>query len=105
MAEATLDQFLDALECVLGARLDPWGEDDNALSSRAQTDRLVLGRCTADGYAMYRDSETGFTCRPSSVGRGVPCPADGRTYPTANGVGYMGLCQAATFEPWKAGKR
>lgn len=99
-----VDDLLDALECVAAVPLDAFG-DDPAYDSSG-TDGLVLGRCRADGYAMARSSETGYTWRPWPIGRGVPCPADGETYIDTDGVRKsMGLCREQTFEPWKAGKR
>lgn len=99
---ADVDLLLEALECVTAAALDVFHEEPGT-----GTDRLVLGRCSADEYAMARDSQNGYTWRPNSVGRGVPCPADRRSYidPRTQRETSVGLCGPETFEPWKAGKR
>lgn len=98
-----MERLLDALACVVGAGLDPWGDDRRF--DPTGTDGLVLGRCSADGYAMVR-SESGHTWRPWNYGQADPCPADPETYVDTDGtVKSMGLCREATFEPWKPGKQ
>lgn len=101
MADAALDRLLDALECCTLAGVDAFGDSD----PWSGTDDLILGRCSADGYAMIQDSVDGHAWRPWSVGQGVLCPADGRTYMSGSGLRKIGNCQPATFEHWKPGKR
>ena len=104
MPDADLDRLLDAIACVVAVPLDLFGDDPS--TDPTGTDGLILGRCSADGYAMARSSETGYTWRPHNVGRYAPCPADPETYVDTDGVTKsMGHCRDATFEPWKPGLR
>lgn len=99
-----VDRLLDALETCDVAGLDPFHDEEE----HEGTDRIILGRCSADGFHMLYDPEREHppAWRPWNVGEGIPCPGDPRTYFGADGQEHrVGNCRLSTFEAWRPGRR